>query len=212
MGEFDFVKEVDDIFPGKSEGIRKNKLEPNRLAFLAVTSKCEFIIRDEIAFRLQEKYANKIDFIPKDYLIAREWTEKRYDLAVLRPKGEIPVCIVEFKAVSTAKTMGKHMESVVEDVKKLGKKYHTAKKYVALIVMLPNKPFNSEYEPGIKYYSKINKQFPKHPPRDNDCFGKWKAMFGKEKCTQIKIDAGNYGGVNIRLDLFIAGPLKFGPD
>src|SRR5664279_971032 len=80
MEEFDFVKEIDDIFPGKSEGVRKNKLESNRLAFLAVTSKCEVVIRDEIAFRLQEKHLkSKIqnEFSPNEYYVAREWTENR---------------------------------------------------------------------------------------------------------------------------------------
>jgi hypothetical protein len=211
MRDFDFINEIKDIFPHKNDKIRGSQLEPNRLAFLAATSKFEFVIRDEIAYRLHNKFMKQ----DGGYIVAREW--KRYDLAILDNSRDV-ICLVEFKAGSIASAIERHSLNTEKDIRKLlrsrNRKISSAQKYVVLILMLPQNKFNANLKGVVKYLPGINHQFKISNPIEENYYDKWKAHLEKIKIGKtdynppFRIDAGIYNGVNIYLDLYIAGPLK----
>lgn len=63
--------------------------EPDELAYLALTSKPEFVIRDATAFQLYRQLT------PKGLLVAREW--RHSDIAIL--ENDAPAAIVELKSI-----------------------------------------------------------------------------------------------------------------
>ena len=66
---------------------------PNELAYLALTSKIEFPIRDRLAFRLRQRIAET-----SNLAVAREWKRKRFDLAVVTDRSEAQL-LLEAKAM-----------------------------------------------------------------------------------------------------------------
>ncbi len=74
-----------------TEGLERLGFEPDELAYLALTSKPEFQVRDRLAWRLHQ-------VLDGGLLVAREW--RRCDLAIL--EGDKPIALIEFKATHTS--------------------------------------------------------------------------------------------------------------
>jgi hypothetical protein len=78
--------------PGLCEALDGIVVDPDELAYFALTSKPEAQIRDRLAYRLHKMLTDD------DVVVAREW--KRTDLALLR-RGT-PACLIEAKALLSA--------------------------------------------------------------------------------------------------------------
>lgn len=81
---------------------------PNKLAYLALTSKPEFVIRDQLAWRIHSNMWPEV-------LVAREWQAKgkgafHSDLAVLPAVGPDPLILLELKAMYTFDAVKKNRE------------------------------------------------------------------------------------------------------
>jgi hypothetical protein len=86
------------------------RFAPNELAFLALTSKVEFPIRDRLAFTLSWR-------LKDSFLVAREW--KSVDLAVLSPDApHSPRMLIEVKSWYAFDLVGRSVVRVVQMARK----------------------------------------------------------------------------------------------
>lgn len=129
-----FVDEFDSIL---------KSFEPNELAYLALTSKPEFVIRDRCAWHFQKR--------SPELLFARE--HKRIDLAIMS-EGDLKLC-VEFKAKSAFNFFNNSLEknSLVEmingDLQKNGRT-----KTISILLCVEALDIIQDYLSGIIKYSK----------------------------------------------------------
>lgn len=130
-----------------------NNFKPNHLAYLSLTSKNEFIFRDNVALYLDEyfSYNNKI-------LISRE--HKRADIAILEKR--VITDIIEFKSMylhDSVKKNADFIEQLINDFDKNKKLINkTVKQFGVLIVVeLIGDKITTEYEGVIKYRTGINR-------------------------------------------------------
>ena len=135
---------------------------PNELAYLALTSKIEFLIRDRLAFRrLRQRIAET-----SNLAVAREW--KRFDLAVVTDRSEAQL-LLEAKAMYSfnlfTSSINKFVRACSKDQRKLQK--HDAKSQTSptlLTLALVTHPHRPEAIPlnwggVVKYFDDI-RHFP----------------------------------------------------
>lgn len=124
-----------------------------KFAYLAMTSKVENPIRDEIALFLHNKYNSQ-------YYIGREW--KRRDLAILDKQNLNPIVLIEFKNCYTLDfALGNFQNYVVNidsDFSKAAKcSNQNTLIYEILIVTEIKTPIPRNISSLIKYSGHINK-------------------------------------------------------
>jgi len=136
------------------EGLSKSFCEKEgELAYLALTSKPEFAIRDALAFQLYKQLLYKQPF-PK-YIVAREW--KRKDIAILH-NGE-PEVFLQLKTWSLftfIKDSRKHFEDVRDDVRKCQRIKRGSRVYSLILATHIDSVPDNRYEGVVKYRSKPN--------------------------------------------------------
>lgn len=133
---------------------------------MALTSKIENPIRDEVAFHLYDKYDN-------NYIISREWANKqrkggsRRDIAILDTKNN-PVLFFEFKNCYSFDLMLKgkilrYIRDIKDDFEKAKKSGNGKTKiYEVLIVIHPKTVIDDNFERVIKYNNQINRALKKN--------------------------------------------------
>lgn len=133
--------------------------EPDRLAYLAATSKAEHAVRDLLAWQLHGE-------LGESWLVAREW--KRRDLSVHERDGA-PRLVLEAKALYTFDVVGHeprcwspHLDSLEGDLAK-AKLTAPAAERLALVVV---QHVATTVPPGlagiVKYRDQINKALAGH--------------------------------------------------
>jgi len=147
------------------EGLSKSFCEKEgELAYLALTSKPEFAVRDRLAFELHMQ-------LSPEYIVAREWSNKtnkrkRIDIAVLRANKH--KVLIQLKTWSlftftSAKRTTAHFKALYADVKKCQKLHNWRSRVYSLMLAthiesLPDK----RYKGVVKYYDGWEKSFEKH--------------------------------------------------
>ncbi|MCC6140184.1 MAG: hypothetical protein IT389_06155 [Nitrospira sp.] len=118
------------------------------LAYLALTSKPEFVIRDRLAWELHNKQ------LPPEFIVAREW--KRIDIAILRKQDKpTPASLIQLKTWSLFTFIDeaqKHFLEVCKDIDKCEKKGKECLVYALVLAThigarLPDK----RYDGVVKY-------------------------------------------------------------
>lgn len=124
------------------------------LAYLALTSKDERLLRGALARRLHREFADEAGTF-----VRREWpvptnTRKRVDVAVLRA-GK-PVALIEAKAAMSSDLVkgtgrGFPVPAVLEDIKKLREIDLADERYALLFVTNTQQLPRDEYDPALPY-------------------------------------------------------------
>jgi len=183
--------------------------DENELAYLAITSKIEIPLRDNIAFHLQNNHSNKI--------VCREWTSpetrKRADIAIMNINGEVE-CIIEFKAHSDMfdVTQWASEKNMGNDIKKSLLISNNPEVYFVLfinyITQLPTLPHHNNI---IKYKGSIQRAIKLGYNRDT-IIGEWDEALGnngfEKKYEKVEIDGGSYYDSDVFVISLIHGPFK----
>ena len=143
-----FVQEINNF-------LNSNNSSFGKFAYLAMTSKVENPIRDEIALFLYNKYNSQ-------YYIGREW--KRRDLAILDKQNLNPIVLIEFKNCYTLDfALGNFQNYVVNIDSDFSKAAKCSNKntliYEILIVTEIKTSIPGNISSLIKYRKHINRSF-----------------------------------------------------
>ncbi len=133
------------------------KFESNELAYLALTSKPEHVIRDRLAFRLHETH------FPHS-IVVREY--ERIDLAILSKgrEGYEPEVLLQLKTWSLftfIKNSDKQFQAIQDDEKKCRDVSKTAETYCLLLSTCPSSEISS-YKTIVKYCSGWQRALEEH--------------------------------------------------
>lgn len=177
---------------------------PDELAYLALTSKVEFVVRDRLAFRLYRRFGAGGD------LVAREW--RRRDLAVLR--NGVPTLLVEVKAMysfDAGKTasLRQFREAVRNDCRKaLRQAVAGTEVYALLLVTHPKANCGSALEGVVKYRRGIERAAAHGIPevREEARRAIAKAFAGEPVALHDTLAAGTAFGVPVCIDYWLFGP------
>jgi hypothetical protein len=189
------------------------RFEGNELAYLALTSKVEFVIRDHLAWQLHQKLS------ASGLEVAREW--RRIDLAVLN--DGTPVLCVQLKAMYTSdavfgRNVDAYLAAMRADDAKSRKAAHGARTemFGLLVVTHPDPPLSDRgapiLGPTIKYPHLIRRGFAaahsakkmqqQARARLRDAFAK----LGSPARRLQPVLAGEYQGIKTEFDFWLAGP------
>lgn len=195
------------------DGLR-HAFDPNDLAYLSLTSKPEFVIRDRIAIRLHT------ELWPRSQ-VAREWRPAakgswRSDLAVLNPENGEPLLLLEAKAMYTFDAIKKSREQypllVEQDI---SKSFHYASTstlvYGLLIAVHPKTAIPKEAIPAVKYAAQVNASLRR---REQDALRREAIAYLDQRLRRIgpltskgSIPAGQAFGVHADLLCWLIGPI-----
>ena len=180
------------------------------LAYLALTSKVEFPIRDRLAFRLHTRLGDG----PSQ--VAREW--HRTDLAVL--SGGVPTLLLEvkamysFDAVDSAIGLDNFQRQVRRDRdKSLRPEASTAEVYALLLVTHPGGPCGEELNAVVKYRTGIERGAKRgiERVREDAAAAVSKKFVDFRLITSTgSLDAGTAFGVPVGIDYYLFGPFPAG--
>ena len=198
----------------------KADFKKNKLAYLSITSKCEDILRNAIAFRMHDiHYKN-----PLGPYVCREWN--RFDLGVI-DINDNPEIIIECKSHNSLDFPGFLLDPriqypIVSDIKKLldkaGSKTELYFIYFNNVLKLTSPiPPNckSHNNNPIGYHHLLLSKNPCNllPYKDKvlRVFKNWAFLLKQLNLplgltTAIEIDAGNYYGIPVSIIAFIYGP------
>ena len=140
--------------------------DADELAYQALTSKPEFVVRNEIAWALHRQ-------LWPTYQVTREWSPPgggvaKTDLAVLRAAHAEPMVLLEAKAMYTFDAVKTNREQfpryVEEDIRKT-LRYGTqgTLAYGLLLVVHPRSPVPAELKQAVKFSAPINSSLKKYP-------------------------------------------------
>lgn len=138
----------------------------NELAYLALTSKPEFVLRDQVAWDLHQH-------LWPDYQVAREWRPRakgawRTDLAILRAEDKEPLILLEAKAMYTFDAVKKARDQFPNLVKldlEKTTRYATGSSvvYALVVAVHPRNPIPEEGTPAVKYSREVNTCLARYP-------------------------------------------------
>jgi hypothetical protein len=186
-----------------------NRFENDELAYLALTSKVENVLRDKIAFDFHKLYRNQ-------KLVCREWTNQketklRADLAILNLNAE-PELIIEFKAHSSIVGIGEWSKSLSDDYYKNKSRHNNVDIIFVLFAnYIDQMPGNKLYMNSIKYYENLQKSQSRNYTIENQNEDWKKALKKKEiKCDIYNyiIFAGKFENSNVIINTFIHKNIK----
>lgn len=174
--------------------------EMDELAYLALTSKPEFVIRDAIAFQLYRQLK------PQGLLVAREWWHS--DIAIL--ENDTPVAIIELKSMYTfdASKAG-YQRAVVADIEKArGVANEGTQVFALLLVTHPSGVVDTKFSNVVKYINPLNKAYTMSTSdalRENasNVLPNW---CSEGVATTGFINGGFAFGVQVYVDFFLYGP------
>lgn len=137
----------------------KSDFKEDELAYLALTSKVEFPLRDRLAFQLHEK------LFDQGLSVSREWTprkqrRKRFDLAILSQNR--PVVIIEMKAMYSFDAVKrsnkkKYATAIKDDVRRAKEVADNATEIFAiLLVTHPTRQIDKRFSDVVKYLPQVN--------------------------------------------------------
>lgn len=175
--------------------------DKNELAFLALQGKIELQLRDKIAWYIEKQYS-------KDYLVKREFGpsgREKCDLAILKKDTKSPVCLIEFKAHSSAKFENHYAtKECVHDCKKMIKisedtRADTNLQMLFIFFQTHHKgEMNDDYNGIIAYYDTVRKGL------DEKVDGSWKQFDNcGDREDRVDIDAGKYYGLEVKVATMI---------
>lgn len=187
----------------------------HQLAYLALTSKPEFVIRDQIALDLQN------DLWP-EYQVAREWRPAgkgswRSDLAILTSHQREPVMLLEAKAMYSFDAVKKSREQYpllieADMTKSFEYALSTTLVYGLLIVVHPKNEIPEEAIPAVKYAAQVNshlRPFPEQSLRRNAItFLDGRLRHIGPLTSKGSIKAGAAFGVETDVLYWLIGPVK----
>ncbi len=166
-----------------------SKFQNDELAFLALTSKIEFQLRDKIAFELQKELTD-------EYLVCREWKPKgsnqRIDLAVLNKVTNKMECLIEFKAQSVikySKEFSDHFKKDVAKMRSFSKHNPCEIFYIHFNNWLKSSnPLNNNLKESVKYFNDLqqliySKKNPSELAKES-----WIKMLENNTISQQEID------------------------
>lgn len=200
---------IGEVLKEELEGLSGSFI-PGELAYLALTSKVEFAIRDRLAFRLHTRLGDG----PSQ--VAREW--HRTDLAVL--SGGAPTLLLEVKAMysfdaidSAVGLRNFHRQVLRDRDKSLRPEAGSAEIYALLLVTHPGGPCGAELDAVVKYRAGIERG----AKRGIDRVREDAAAAVSEKfhdfrliTTRGSLDAGTAFGVPVSIDYHLFGPFPAG--
>jgi len=180
---------------------------PGELAYLALTSKVEFPIRDRLAFRLHRRLGDAA------CLVAREW--HRTDLAVL--SGDVPTLLLEVKAMysfdavdSAVGLCNFHRQVLKDRDKSLRPEAGGAEIYALLLVTHPEAHCGARLDSVVKYRTGIERAAKRGIARvRKDAAEAVSKAFEEFRLitTNGSLEAGMAFGVPVRIDYHLFGPL-----
>lgn len=180
---------------------------PGELAYLALTSKVEFPIRDRLAFRLHTRLGDSAS------QVAREW--HRTDLAVL--SLGVPTLLLEvkamysFDAVDGAVGLRHFRRQVLKDRdKSLRPEAKSAEVYALLLVTHPKGHCGEELDALVKYRTGIERAAKQgiERVREGAAAAISKAFEDfRLVTTNGSLEAGTAFGVPVDIDYHLFGPL-----
>lgn len=182
----------------------EKRFENNELAYLALTSKIENVLRDKIAFDFHRLYKNQ-------KIVCREWTNQKgtklkSDLAILNLNSE-PELIIEFKAHSSIVGIGEWAKSLKDDYLKNKNLYKNAEIiYVLFANYIDNIPNNELYLNSVKYYQNLQKSQKRNYTIENQNLDWERALERKKIKSEIsnfQIFAGKFDNANVIINTFI---------
>ena len=187
-----------------------NAFEPDELAYLALTSKPELLVRDRLAWVLMKA----------GHRVAREWG--RCDLAVL--DGDSPAAIVELKAAHTARVEwglagsgGKraafaelhdartYFEGLIraDAAKALSRAWPEGEGYVVVVLYHVADPVPQALDAVVKYGAELRRVADQREAERK--IGEYLARLGE--ATQVRLGAGEAFDVRCTVDAWLCGPL-----
>jgi len=184
-----------------------DEFAPDALAYLALTSKPEFVIRDQLAFHLHRQLAD-------DGLIsAREW--KRADLALLREHA--PAVLLELKAMYTFDALRRNgspaeYECLVrQDIEKALRLAEPETQVFALLLAThPHGPIADKYAGVVKYLRKWNGELARNREAEvvrEQAHAQVSKWFPAAPGIEIgSIPAGEAFGVRVSVEYWLLGP------
>jgi hypothetical protein len=184
---------------------------PDELAFLALTSKVEFVVRDRLAFRLYRRLG------ADGAMVAREW--RRTDLALLR--NGAPELLLEVKAMYSFDAVGhaaglRHFRSAIagDCDKALRHAVSGAEVYALLLVTHPQANCGPELDGVIKYRRAIERAARAGIPvvRENARRAIATAFADQPLADHDALAAGVAFGIPVSIDYWLFGPYRPAPD
>jgi hypothetical protein len=178
----------------------------DELAYLALTSKVEFVVRDRLAFLLHRRLGSDT------VTVAREW--RRTDLVVFR--GRTPELLVELKAMYSFDTAGagtglrRFREAVRRDCAKALRHAGAEAEVYALLLVTHPETTPSGLEHVIKYYRPIVRSASAGMSmvRSSAVAAIVKAFSGAPLAVHDTWPAGSAFGIPVSIDYWLFGPYR----
>lgn len=187
-----------DIFATLSGALKDLRSEPpERLAYLALTSKVEHPFRDRLAWRLHE-------ILWPNYLVAREW--RRVDLAILDRKTGGPAALVELKAMYTADAVApdvlRRFAGMMSDDAKKAAKLADAPVFNILIATHVDGEITGALSKAVKYANGLNRH------QADDLLSRARSEVAEALPAPLRVDAGDLPqgsafGLNVSLHYWL---------
>lgn len=201
---------IGEVLKEELEGLSSSFMT-GELAYLALTSKVEFPIRDRLAFRLHTRLG------AGPSRVAREW--HRTDLAVLKADGA-PILLLEvkamysFDAVDSAVGLNNFHRQVLKDHgKSLRPEARGAEIYALLLVTHPKGHCDKGLGALVKYRTGIERAAKRGIERvREDAAAAISKAFDDFRLVTTKgtLEAGSAFGVAVGIDYHLFGPLPAG--
>ena len=198
---------IGEVLKEELEGLSRSFI-PGELAYLALTSKVEFPIRDRLAFRLHTRLGDG----PSQ--VAREW--HRTDLAVL--SGGVPTLLLEVKAMYSFDAIDNavglrnfHRQVLRDRDKSLRPEAGNAEIYALLLVTHPGGPCGEKLNAVVKYRTGIERAAKRgvERVREDAAAAVAKAFHDFRLITTPgSLDAGTAFGVPVSIDYHLFGPFS----
>ena len=181
----------------------QTQFHKNELAYLALTSKPEFAIRDKLAFNLHQS------LLARGLIVSREW--KRTDLAVLleaRPQALLEIkAMFSFDAVKKGRPSHQYESLLQSDVAKARKVALSQTQIFALLLSThPAASFDPRLRGVVKYLTKINSNYrgmSASEIRENATSAVRSWPSSRLVRTAGTIAAGEAFGVEVKLDYWL---------
>lgn len=181
------------------------KFEKNEMAFLALQGKIELQLRDKIAWELEKEGSY---YIKKEYSPSESEGRQKVDLAILSKEDLKPVCLIEFKAHSSANKeteYGKRCENDCDKMKEMSKEANANPDKFFVFFQSSHEKEDldniTRHSNLIAYVNYIKRGLNAR----GDIKTQWEDLFGDygDLSENIKFEAGEYYGVKIHINTLI---------
>jgi hypothetical protein len=188
--------------------------QPNELAYLAVTSKVENPLRDQIAFALHARFNDQ-------YLVHREWKDpnnKKADIAITDTDNKVQ-CLIECKAHSAPTYEKGYSQLALRDLQKM---YNSSDESTELYFLFflnhvhSAQPILDRFQYAIKYWKLLNNALQKFDftaDMTEHIAGHWSQHMkdiglNAQKSRSFRIKGGAYYNMKVYVHAHLYGPVK----